>query len=194
MKKLALSILATTAIGAQAATFCSGTTAYFSVTVPTAADIQGRPGGTAIWIMNPGQTDGAYLTADGRWIYSGTPAYADYRPRSSQPASQVVSACVPDFSNLMEGYELACASHTYSVGGWQIWAAVGGLTIEAEQRINERESRMHAINRQLIDQGRPPRSFDRQRWIESEVAREAKNRAAALLTLPGGLDCRPLEY
>lgn len=191
MKKLIALALAGALVSAQASTYCSGATAYFSVNVPTAFEIQGRPGGTAIWIMNPSGTDGAYLTADGRWIYSGTPAYADYHPRLWQPASQTISACVPDFSYAIEGGELACASYTYFVAGWQVWTAVGGLTLEAEHRVDEREARIRQINEQLVVQGRSPRPFNRQRWIESEVARDGKNRAAAVLAIPGGLDCRP---
>lgn len=193
MKRLIAATLAASMLSVNAGVYCSGYTAHFSVSVPTATEIQGRPGGTAVWIMNPAGTDGAYLSSDGRWIYSSTPAYADYRPRLSQPAVQTISACVPDFSYATEGGELACASHTFFAGGWQIWSAVGGFTAEAEQRVNQRENRINEINAQLIAQGRSPRTFDRQRWIESEIARDGRNRAAVVLTIPGGLDCRPPE-
>lgn len=190
LKAFLLPLLTAAAAAAHAGVYCSGYTAQLSVATPVPADIVGRPGGVAVWIMSPDEQYGAYLSQDGRWIYDRTPQYGDYRPALSMPASVTVSACVPDFARIDEYGEVGCAQATYGTAGWHVWIAPGGLTAQAEARVDSTQQRMADINASLVAQGRQPRPFDRQRWIEAEVLKNGRNNARAVLTVPA-IDCSP---
>lgn len=147
----------------------------------------GRPGFVALAAEIPGGGSGAYLSQAGTWISNTIPGDHEFARYASLPSSVVFSFCVPE---VIDGTATGCAVTTAGSVGTALYATWGAQTPEIEADANARERAMQATNARLISLGKPQREFDRQRWIESAVAREGRNNAVFAGTVPF-VDCTP---
>lgn len=154
----------------------------------------GRPGFVAL-VAEKGD-DAAYLSSDGRWVYDRMPYHHEYRIFNALPSSFTFSYCIPE-----PGYEeyvgesLMCNNLTTAFAqGASIYATYGALTPEIEQKANEREARVADTNARLIALGKSPRAFDRQRYIESMVLKDAREKNARVVGTVPFVDCTPPEF
>ena len=75
--------------------------------------------------------------------------------------------------------------------GTILHASWGALTPEIEARANDREISMVAANERLISLGREPRTFDRQRFIEAAVLRDARKVNPIVVGTVPFINCTP---
>lgn len=143
-----------------------------TLTIP-AADV-GRPG-FVLLVAERGQ-DLAFLDPSGNWVYSRMPFAHEYRRFESLPSSVNFEFCIPEpvVGEFGEHQSLACSMTSAFAVDTILHASWGALTPQIEAQANARESRLAAANERLISLGREPRAFDRQRFIESAVLRDAR--------------------
>lgn len=187
-------LLAAGSMQAQTVTATFGCTADYRVagtvtlTIP-AADV-GRPGFVAL-VAERGE-DAAYLDPVGNWIYSRMPYANEYRRFNALPSSVTFNFCSPEPAVSEFGQqEFVCAMTSAFSAGTTLHASWGALTPAIEQQANEREASMAATNERLISLGREPRSFDRQRFIESAVLRDARMVNPKVVGTVPFIDCTP---
>lgn len=153
------------------------------------ADV-GRPGFVAL-VAERGD-DMAFLDPAGNWVFSRMPFSHEYRRFTALPSSITFNFCAPEPTTSDSGQqEFFCSMTTRFAAGTTLHATWGALTPETEQQANDRESSMAATNERLISLGREPRSFDRQRFIESAVLRDARMVNPIIAGVVPFVDCTP---
>jgi len=135
----------------------------------------GRPGFIALGAELGNES--AFLSSSGNWVYGRMPSAGEYRRFDALPATYTFHFCVPqpatnEWGDPIDG--LMCSMTSHFAAGAALRASWGALTPEIEQQADFRESSIAASNARLISAGRAPRSFDRQRFIESAVLRDAR--------------------
>lgn len=201
MKALALAVSIAALAGAahaQSSFGCAGG-AYGgppvgSSTLTIAPQDVGRPGFVAL-VAEKGD-DAAYLSQNGQWVYDRMPYHHEYRIFNALPSSFTFDYCIPELSyGEYGGQTLMCNNLTTAFAqGATIYATYGALTPEIEQKANEREARVADTNARLIALGKSPRSFDRQRYIESMVLKDAREKNVRAVGTVPFVDCTPPEF
>lgn len=181
----ALAQSASTAFGCTSNHLAAGTTTLQI----RPADV-GRPGFVAL-VVERGD-DMAFLDPAGNWVFSRFPFESEYRRFDSLPASFTFNFCIPSLTtNEFGDDELTCSRSSNFAAGSILYATWGALTPEIEQQANIRESSMNVTNERLISLGREPRLFDRQRFIESAVLRDARMANPIVAGSVPFIDCKP---
>lgn len=154
-----------------------------------AADV-GRPGFVAL-VAERGD-DTAFLDPFGNWVYSRMPFANEYRRFNALPSSVAFNFCSPEpTTNEFGQQEFVCAMTSAFSAGTTLHASWGALTPAIEQQANDREASMAATNERLISLGREPRAFDRQRFVESAVLRDARMVNPRVVGTVPFIDCTP---
>jgi len=173
---------------ASSSFFCGGETAFGSttLTIPDA----GRPGFVAL-VAQRGEAL-AFLSPHGGWVYSRMPFHSEYRIFESLPASFTFSYCLPEIYTDESGNErMVCAMTSRFSEGTILHATYGALTPEIMSQADARDTAIAAANQRLIALNREPRAFDRQRFIEAAVLRDARMKNPIVAGTVPFIDCTP---
>lgn len=155
-----------------------------------AADV-GLPGFVAL-VAERGD-DLAFLNPHGQWIYSRMPFAGEYRVFNALPSSFQFNFCIPEPATDDYGrYQgLRCAVISGFAQGTILHATWGALTPEIEAQADARETTIQRANERLARLGRSTRQFDRQRFIESAVLRDARMKNPVVAGAVPFLNCTP---
>ena len=178
--------VATSTFTCSAAYVAVGST---TLSIP-AADV-GLPGFVAL-VAERGD-DLAFLNPHGQWIYSRMPFAGEYRILNALPSSFQFDFCIPepatdDYGNYRG---LRCAVISGFAQGTILHATWGALTPEIEAQADAREATIQRANERLARLGRSTRVFDRQRFIESAVLRDARMKNPVVAGTVPFVDCTP---
>ncbi|MCL5969696.1 MAG: hypothetical protein M1359_10810 [Betaproteobacteria bacterium] len=188
---LAVAALAAAAMTAQAQTvYCIFDRAHARVTMPISAEAVGHPGFVLLYATRGDET--GFLLSNGQWT-DQIPDRDNLTNLPSMPSSFTFDFCIPEpveseFSSVPFA---RCAQTSWFAQGFQVHVTYGALTPALRTEIDQREAAMDAHNARLIAAGREPRTFDRQRWIEARIQREARDNIQENVWTVPFIDCRP---
>lgn len=176
---------------ASTTAFCGGETAFATTTLTIPAADVGLPGFVAL-VAQRGD-DLAFLNPHGQWIYSRMPFGSEYRVFGALPASFRFDFCVPEpaVDDYGRDMGLRCAMTSAFAQGVTLHATWGAVTPEIVAQADAREATIQRANERLARLGRSTREFDRQRFIESAVLRDARMKNPVVAGTVPFVDCTP---
>lgn len=181
--------------GAAVSFYCNGY--YPAGRVTLSISDAGHPGFVAVVAEAQSGEGGAFLSSSGEWVYDRMPWRHEYQEFASLPASISIDFCIPAMTYEEYGGErLSCNASMTSAfsAGPKLWVTWGALTPEIQADVDQREATFQARNARLIAAGKEPRTFDKQRWIESAILRDARQKNAQYVGEVPYIDCTPPDY
>lgn len=183
--------MATASASAQSSVGCSAEMAVGATSAAIDAAHVGMPG-FVLLSATRGDYEFGYLSPTG-WVADDVPAPHQWMLVPALPNSFRFDFCLPEFRH-SEGFSepfLACSQTSFFAAGFELHVTYGALTPAIEAAVAQRAELIGRRNAQLIELGRSPVAFDRERWIDALVMREARERVQHVMTIPPGVDCRP---
>lgn len=184
-------ILPTATATAQSSVGCSAEMAVGATSVAIDAAHVGMPG-FVLLSATRGDHEFGYLSPTG-WVADDVPAPHQWMLVPALPSSFQFDFCLPELRHSEWSSEpfLACSQTSFFAAGFELHVTYGALTPAIETAVAQRAELISRRNAQLIELGRSPVAFDRERWIDALVMREARERVQHVMTIPPGVDCRP---
>lgn len=182
---------ASASASAQSSVGCSAEMAVGATSVAIDSAHVGMPG-FVLLSATRGEYEFGYLSPTG-WVADDVPAPHQWMLVPALPSSFRFDFCLPELrhSEWFSEPFLACSQTSFFAAGFELHVTYGALTPAIEAAVAQRAELIGLRNAQLIELGRNPVAFDRERWIDALVMREARERVQHVMTIPLGLDCRP---